>query len=181
MTRALTATMESEVAAASIRPVIFYEGVFASGTQRLCSLPYTISWNGQSWLGAGNLLGIGPIQETTEIRETQFTVTLQASAEIAALALAQVRLGKAGSVWVGTLDSSGAVNADPFLAFEGRLDKPVIQVGERPVVSITYGSKIRDLERPRVIRLTHEAHKQRFPGDDFCEYGEELVDKSLSW
>ena len=395
MARDLTAGLSAELAASARKPVFFVKAEFASGTLRMCSLPYDLSWEGQTWLGAGGLLGISDIDEAAQVRESQVTVSLAANAEIIALALAQARTGQDCSIWLGmmtpvsylslpgvagnyastpdsaavsvtgdidirvkvapddwtpaeikalvykrlttgnqrsfrfdlntngtlrlftsadgiTEDSAqtssvatgftdgtthwlratraaatGLINyytsedgidwtllgdanrtsnagnifdsteplvvgggqggttqmfagefyraqlydgiagtlvadldplrmdantltgtmetgeawtalqsgtpparivreapeivADPYLAFEGRLDVPRITPGETPVVAITYGSRLRDLERPRELRITHEDLQRLFSGDLGREYVAELQDKTIQW
>jgi hypothetical protein len=57
MNRDLTPGFAAALAARDLRPVIFYEGAFASGPLRLWSGLSAIDWAGQSWSGAGALLG----------------------------------------------------------------------------------------------------------------------------
>jgi len=183
MARELTAGMQAEVQAASLRPVVFYEGEFASGTLRLWSGLGTKSWNGQSWLAAGNLLGISEIAETAEIRSVAFTCSLSGNiSALIAIALAEARLGKPGKVWFGTLDASGAVTADPYLAFSGRLDVPTIDdAGAACTIAIRYESRLADLQRSRERRWTHDDQQIDHPGDRFFEYQEGLVGQVLLW
>ena len=182
-TRDLAADQLAMITAASQRPVLFYEGEFTGGTLRLWSGVGTISWNSQSWTGAGNLLSIGEIQETTEIRASGTTLSLSGlNTSIISIALAQCRQGLAGRVWLGGLDASNAVIADPFMAFEGRLDVPEISDdGETCTVSISYESRLIALERPRERRVTHEDQQIDYPGDLFREYVAGLQDKVLTW
>lgn len=165
----------------NLRPIIFYEGEFLNGTLRLCSEPHTVSWNGFDWLGAGLLLSISRITETTEIKASGFTVALDhCNDQIMALALLQVRQGKPGSVWLGGWDNSRAIVPDPYLAYEGRLDVPEITVGgETGRISINYESRLIDLERPRERRITHEDQQVDYPGDRGREYIASLQEKVL--
>jgi hypothetical protein len=182
-TRDLAAGQLAMIQALAKRPVLFYEGEFTGGTLRLWSGVGTISWNSQSWTGAGTLLGIGPIQETTEIRASGTTLSLNGvSSSIISVALAQCRQGLPGRVWLGGLDSSNAVIADPYMAFEGRLDVPEISDdGETCSVSVSYESRLIMLERPRERRVTHEDQQIDYPGDRFREYITGLQDKVVVW
>jgi hypothetical protein len=176
--------MQAEVQAPSLRPVLFYEGEFANGTLRLWSGIGTKSWNGQSWIGAGNLLGISEISETAEVRAVAFTCSLSGNVgPLIAIALAEARVGKPGKVWLGTLDASGAVTADPYLAFEGRLDVPHIEDAGAGgcTISMRYESHLADLQRARERRWTHEDQQIDYPGDRGFEYVESLVDQVLVW
>src|SRR5689334_10561243 len=98
--RALTPTFAA--ALSFLRPIIFYEGVFTGGTLRLHSRLHSIDWNGQTWTGAGILLSISKIMETTELRAVGFTVSLSGmNAGVLQAALAQSRMGQPGRVWMG--------------------------------------------------------------------------------
>ena len=67
MSRTITPAFATALADQSLRPVIFFEGQFATGWVRLWSGLGEVSWNGQTWAGAGSLLGLGSIDETGEV------------------------------------------------------------------------------------------------------------------
>ena len=67
MSRDLTAAFASALADQTLRPVIFFEGQFASGWVRIWSGLGEVSWNGETWAGAGSLLGLGSLDETGEV------------------------------------------------------------------------------------------------------------------
>ena len=67
MSRDLTSDFAAALAERDLRPVIFFEGAFASGPVRLWSGLGEIGWAGESWSGAGALLGLGSIEETSEV------------------------------------------------------------------------------------------------------------------
>jgi len=182
-TRDLATDQLAMIVAAAQRPVMFYEGEFSGGTLRLWTGVGTISWNSQTWTGAGNLLSVGEIQETTEIRASGTTVSLNGlNSSLIAVALAQCRQGLSGRVWLGGLDASGAVIADPFMAFEGRLDVPEISdEGETCNVSVSYEGRLILLERPKERRVTHEDQQIDYPGDLFREYIAGMQDKVVTW
>lgn len=188
--RDLTAGMLAELGAAKLRPILLYEGVFAAqgsppddGYLRLWSGTGTVSWNGYLWTGAGNLLAISPLQETSEIQATGFTVTLSGmpSANIAT-ALAATRQGMLGNIWLGCLTQAGAVIADPFLARQGRLDVPSIDdAGDTCTISVQYEDRLVDLERPRERRYTNEDQHLDYPLDQGFEFVPALQDAQAVW
>lgn len=183
MARDLTAGVLSAIAAGTVRPVLFYEGSFASGTVRLWTGLGTVSWNGQSWTGAGSLLGMSSIQETTEVRATGLTISLSGMpGSLISLALSQARQGADGLVYLGFLDSAGAIIADPSLAFSGRLDVPeIVDAGETCTISISYESRLIDLERPRERRYTSEDQRLDYPLDDGFNFVPGLQDALILW
>lgn len=183
MARDLTAGMLSAIAAGTVRPVLFYQGAFSGGTVRLWTGLGTVSWNGQSWVGAGSLLGMSSIQETTEVRATGLSVSLSGvSTSLISLALTQARQGAAGSVWLGFLDAAGAVIADPTLAFQGRLDVPeIIDSGDTCSITISYESRLIDLERARERRYTSEDQRIDYPNDRGFDFVPGLQDATNVW
>jgi len=181
--RDATAAFLAELAKRRLRPVIFYEGEFSTGTSRAWSGYGEKVWNGQTWQGVGHLGGISAIEETGDVKATGIVVQLTGVAtENIALALGEARQGKPGKVWLGFLDEAGNVIVDPYLAFSGRLDVPEIEEGaETATVRISYESRLIDLERPRARRYTHEDQQIDFPGDKGFEFVPSLQDAQIVW
>lgn len=183
MGRDLTVGAAAAIAAEVVYPVAFYEGEYATGTVRLWSGVGPIDWDGKTWTGAGQMLGISSIEETSEIRASAFAVSL--SGDVAALMqvnLAAARTGLPGRVWIGFFDSAGALVADPFMAFAGRFDVPDLVIGgARATIEVRYESRLIDLDRPRIRRYTHEDHQIDYPGDRGFEYVSSIQDKEVVW
>jgi hypothetical protein len=184
MSRDLTAGMSAAVTADRVEPVLFYEGEFASGTIRLWTGIGEKVWNGQTWTGAGRLLGIEPVEETSEIRAVPLSVSLSMGLndDQLQIALAQCRNGLPGSVWLGALDATGAVIVDPYLSFSGRLDVPdIVDAAVETKIVIRYESRLIDLERIRARRYTSEDQAIDHPGDRGCDYVPSLQDAQIPW
>jgi hypothetical protein len=80
------------------------------------------------------------------------------------------------------MNTSNQVIVDPYLAFEGRLDIPSIQEdGDNSIITISYESRLIDLERSREIRYTHEEQTRLFPGDLGFEYVASMQEKEVLW
>jgi hypothetical protein len=102
MSRDLTAAAAEAANAKIVRCVIFFEGEFATGTLRLWSGIGDYTWNGQTWTGAGQMLGVAPIEEVSEIRAAAFHVSLSGEASaILSANLSAARNGLPGKVWLG--------------------------------------------------------------------------------
>ena len=183
MARALTSGMQTEVVAATLRPVLFVEAEFASGTVRLWSGVGNKTWNGQTWSGAGGFLGASTISESADLRAQGISLSLSGlPSDFIALALAEARLGKPGTVWLGALQDDGTVIADPYLAFKGKLDAPTIEnSGDACTISISYENELIDLQRARVRRYTLEDHQIDHPGNPSFEYVAGLQGPTLQW
>jgi hypothetical protein len=183
MARNLTGAMATAAAAGTVRPAVFYEGEYTTGTLRLWSGVGSIEWNGQTWTGAGQMLGIAPIEELSDVRAAAFHVSLSGEASaILSANLGAARNGLPGKVWLGFFDDAGALIADPFLAFQGRFDVPdIIDEGERATIQARYESRLIDLDRPRSRRYTDEDQKLDFPNDRGFEYVPKLQDLEVFW
>lgn len=182
MSRGLSAGMLTQVGSANVTPILLFYGEFASGTVRMWSGIGDLSWDSQTWLGAGSLVQVSNIEETSEIKASGIVVTFNGiPADLLSLVLSDVRQGALGKVWLGFL-SSGSVVATPWLIFEGRIDTPVInEEAETCSIAITYESRLIDLSRPRTARYTDQDQKREFPGDLGMEFVLALQDKEIPW
>lgn len=181
--RALTAALLAELTAKALRPVFFFEGEFTSGTVRLWSGAGDLAWNAQTWTGAGQALEISPIEESNTGRVNGLAFKLNGvPAAMIAIALAECRMGKPGTIWFGALDAAGTVVADPHLCFRGRLDVSTIEEdADKAIVTVTYESRLIDHQRARERRYTHEDQQIDYPGDRGFEYVASLQDKPFVW
>jgi len=183
MTRSATAPMLAALTAQVVRPIIFFEGQFASGWLRLWTGVGDLVWNGQTWTGAGQLLALGTLSETSEIVASGTTVSLSGvPASIVSACITDARQGLPGRVWLGTLDTAGAVIASPVLVFAGRLDVPdIIDGATECTVSITYESRLIDLQTPREWRWTHESQQALYPDDMGFEFVTSIQSVEVKW
>lgn len=187
--RDLSAGMASGVQAGVVRPILFYEGEFVDDTEttvylRLWSGYGSLSWDGKTWTGAGHLLGLSPLGENAELRAEGFTVSLSGmTPEAVARALAEVRSGKPGRIWIGLLDAAGAVIANPYLIQEGRFDTAtLVDPGDAPLdISAAYEGELIDLERSRERRWTPEDQALDHPGDRGFDMVAQLQDAAFVW
>lgn len=181
--RNMTPEFETALIARDVRPALFFEGAFATGVVRIWSGLSPITWNGQTWIGAGNLIGFAGVEEGTDIvaRGTSISLSGVPSSHVA-LAITDAQQGLPGKIWIGLLAADGAIIVDPILAFTGRLDVPSVTDGaETCTVTITYESRLIDLNTPRELRYTHEAQQQLYPGDRGFEYVTTIQDQDITW
>lgn len=183
MARALTASVIAELQAATVRPILLFRGEFSTGTLRAWTGIGDLTWNSQTWTGVGSLAGISVIEESQEVAAKGISVSLDGiSATNVSLALSAARQGKPCDIWLGFLNASGAIIADPYLVFRGRLDVPAIEDGgETATITISYESRLIDLERPRGRRYTHEDLQLDYAGDLGLEYVALLADQPITW
>lgn len=181
--RWMTPAMEAALIARDVRPALFLEGQFASGVLRLWTGSQDVVWNGQTWTGAGGLIGISGLEEGGEIVARGLTVSLSGiPQDLVAAVITDAQQGLPGKMWVALMAADGTIVADPIQGFAGRLDVPTIMDGaETCTVTISYESRLIDLNTPRELRYTHEAQQQLYPGDLGFEYVTSIQDANLQW
>jgi hypothetical protein len=181
MSRNLTSAVVTEITGQSVQPFLLFQGSFATGTVRAWSGIGDLSWNGFTWVGTGNLLSVSNVEETAQTTANGVSVTLNGiPSELISLALQGCRQGADGKIYLGFLNNG--VVSNPILLFEGKLDVPVIQEdGESSSITISYESRLIDLERPRESRFTDEDQQRVYPGDLGFEFVAGLQDKSIVW
>lgn len=183
MSRDLTTGTQFAIAQGVVKPILFYEGVFATGTLRLWTGLGTILWNGEQWTGSGALMAISPVKEEDDITANGVRISVSGvSTANLAIALAACRYGLVGRVWLGFLDANESVWADPYLAFEGKLDVPEIDdSGETCTIAVSYEHRLIDLRRPRLWLYTSADQNVRDSTDRGFDYVPSLQDKQLIW
>lgn len=182
MSRDITSAVVDEITSQETQIFFLFEAEFASGYVRAWSGYGDLSWSGETWTGAGTLLGVSEISETSDGSANGLSVTMTGiPSELISLALGDIKQGSSGKVWMGFLNS-GSIVSDPVLLFEGRLDVPVIdEDGSSSSITISYESRLIDLDRVRETRYTDEEQKKMYPGDKGCEFVASLQDAKVVW
>lgn len=190
MSRDLTSALASGIQAAVVRPVFLFEGEFDGGWVRVWSGLGDLAWNGETWTGIGTLGAISDIEETDEVRAAGVTVSLSGvPPEMVALALSSLRQNRTGRLWFALFDGEAdSLIADPYLAFEGRLDVGQIDEQADPrsgaassIVTLKYENVLIALERAKERRYTHEDQQLAYAGDRGFEYIPSLQDAQITW
>lgn len=172
MARDLTTAIKNQTLASSLEPVLLGFFDFQSGAVRVWTGSGTKSWDGNDYLGVGHFGGVSQIDESSDVRANGVTFRLSGvPSALIATVLGDNYQGRAVKVWLGMLDATGAIIADPYLLFAGRMDFVEIDEGpETSVISVQAESRLIDLQRPRERRYTHEDQQIDFPGDRGLEY-----------
>lgn len=183
MSRSLTGSVITEVESTQLSPILLLKAEFDSGDLRLWSGVGEKTYNSEVYTGAGNLLGISSISETTDIeaRGAVFALT-GIDSTLISTALSEDYQGRPITCWMGFLDSAGAIIADPVLLFKGRMD--VLQIdetGSNSSLSMQVENKLIDLKRAKVRRYTSEDQKQEYPDDLGLDFVPSLQEMEIVW
>jgi len=184
MARALTAGLEAGTLADWVQPLLLVEMLFGSGPVRLWTGIGDFQWSNRTWTGTGTLLGLSPIEETTEVRANGVRLSLSGvPSDVLALALAEPYQNRPCSIFLAVQNTNtGALIADPYEVFRGRMDTMTIEEGgEDATVAIAAESRLLDLERPRERRYDHQDQQITASGDRFFEYVPSIQDTEIRW
>lgn len=139
-----------------------------------------LSLDGNTYTGAGQLLGISELRESSDIASYGATITLSGvDNSLLSLALAEPYQGRRAVVKFGVI-SSGTKYAS--VVFTGEMDQMNIDMGpDTSTISLDVESRLVDLGRARVRRYTDADQKVRYPNDDAFEFVTRLQNESLTW
>lgn len=183
MPRTLTSAAVTQLEATFVRPTFLVSMAFANETIYAWTGVGPLVWNGQTWLGVGNLGDISPIVEGSDVSAQGITLTLsEIPAELLNDSMSELMAGKLAQVYLGFLDSSGALIADPIPAFIGLIDQPTIDLAtDKASISITVENRLADLNRARGGRYTDQDQRARYPNDGCLKYVHFLQDEHFTW
>lgn len=183
MARSLTTAFKNSITAVQVTPVLIFYADFPTGAVRCWSGYGDLSWGGNTYTGIGNFGGVDRVDESSDQSAKGITFSLTGiPSSLIAIALADAYQGRTCSLWLGTLDSAGALIADPYLFFSGRMDVMEIEDGgETASIKLTGENRLIDLNRARARRYTHEDQQIEYAGDLGLEYVAGLQDKKIYW
>lgn len=179
MSRTLTASVLSAIQSSTLRPVILYEGTWASGVARFWTGIGDLTWNSQTWTGLGNLVGITEIAETAETRVEGVELSLSGvpSSEISR-ALGSVQQGAPATLYFGVMGSDGTVSAST--QFIGRMDTVrIVEDGTNATISVRYLSRLADMRKANARRYDDADLQAEYTGDKGLEFVASIQDVSI--
>ena len=183
MTRDLTSGMQTAVTADLVRPITLVQCAFDSGNLNLWSGIGDLTVDSVDYVGAGSLLGIGEITETSELSANGVTVTLSGvTSPLIEKARDEDYQGRELKVLLGAMDASNGVISDPIVVFSGFMDTMTInEGGETATIQVTVENRLIEFEKTRVRRYTAEDQKIDYPNDKGLEFVAEMAEKEIVW
>lgn len=179
MARTLTASVSAASTATEVSPFLAVDLDFDSGSLYLWSGYGDLVIGAKTYLGAGNLLSVSTIEETSELEARGATISLSGiPSEYLAVALAEPFQGRPCRIYFGVTS-----NPSQYVEiFSGEIDQMPIEEGpETSVISLNVENIMVKFERPVVLRLTKEDQESRFPNDKGLNYVASLQDKEIFW
>lgn len=143
----MSSAMLSAISAPILYPAIFVNIGFASGPAYVWSGVGSMTWNGNTYTGVGDLGSISVIEEASSVEAKGIEVSLSGiDPTMLADALEEHQLGLPMVVYLALYDApGGSIIASPLIAWQGRTDQPTITIsGETATISIRGESRILD-------------------------------------
>jgi len=185
MARTIGSSFSTQLSSTQTRP--FYAVEF------LYSTPLRI-WTGyddftilsQTYLGLGNLITIGQVQESADTKANGIKIVASGlNTDILSTAFSQTQQGIVVNVYFGVLTTTSNAQAivdTPYEIFSGFVDTVTIsEQGETSAISFGIESKLIALERPIDLRYTDQDQKHYFPNDKGLEFVDDIQDKQIIW
>jgi len=182
MARDITSGLNTEVTASELEPIFLVDLDFEGGSLYFWNGVRPLTYNGNEYLGGGNLINISPIVETSDVRAVGVNLTMSGlPSSLISIALTEDYQGQPVKIRFAAL-SSGAIVADPYIIFDGRMDVLTIDdAAEGASINIAAESRMIDLERPRLRRYTPQDQKIDHPTDTGLDYVPVIQDVSIQW
>lgn len=144
--------------------------------------PY--SFNAQTWLGIGEINGIGDVAHASDAAARQLVLTLSGvDAYITEPLLNRSNYkGRKAEIYRGLLDENEDLIDDPWIIWDGRMDVGSVTLEQGTAVArMTCEPSAARLLRPNVSRYADEDHKLRHGTDDFFNLLPEMIKKDVLW
>jgi len=182
MSRTLTAATETESKAQVMRPVLFAELDFASGPVRVHTGVGDLLHDGNTYLGVGSLGAITPIEEASDLAAHGVTLTLSGlDPSLVSIALSESYQGRSAELWIGFLDASYQLVADPAGPFKYRMDTMEITIGATAEISLSAESRNAIWNRANNRLWTDQDHQADHSGDLFFDHVSSVADAAITW
>jgi hypothetical protein len=150
--------MIAALSAEVVRPALLASLQFASGTVYVWSGLGPIVWSGNTFQGVGTLGTVSTISEASTVEAQGVSVELSGiPASLLNDVLNEVRVLGPCNIWLALFDTTGALIADPFLSYQGKMDQPSISDdGKAITCAIAIENVLVDLNRPCYRRYTSD-------------------------
>lgn len=194
MALTLDGTTQSQINQAVLGVHWLIEADFTGGTVRLTTAPIDVTSGGSTYTGLGQLMTVSDVSESGDVAATKVTIgfsianTSGSSGMNNLLGSIETYRGKAVRLYLQVFDERFVPVGTKTLRWSGYMNP--ISVKPQRNNDGTMGAEVEmpcsraGMNRFRNfqgLRLTHEQHIVRFPGDLGLQYMAELIQKPTVW
>jgi hypothetical protein len=183
MARDITSGFETEIDAQSLVMAYFIKAEFDGGDVRVWTGYGDKIFSAETYSGTGNLVGISSVTETQDMSATSVSFTLSGvPSAYVSVALAEDYQWRPITMWVAVLDSAGAIIADPYKIFSGKMDIMEIEDdGDNATISIRAENNLIGLTEAKEWRYTPEDQARLYPADKGFDFVSRVKDQNVQW
>ena len=187
MARDITTAFKNSIEGSLVNPIIGIELEFSHGTFRVWIgygiLTMTAGGSSKVFTGAGDMLGVSEIEESSTLSMSGVTLTLAGiKTSIISTALGANYTNRKGAIYLGLFDTSNNVIADVYTLFKGNMDVMNIQEGaDTCLITLKLESRLITFEKASNRMYTNEDQKIDFTSDLGFEFIPDLQDKEITW
>ena len=183
MSRTLSAAMQAVATADVVYPLYLLDMEFSSGSVYLWSGSGDLVFGSNTYLGVGDLLSIGSVQESAELTANGATISLSGvKTSLLNLARDEPYQGRPLTIRLGAFDDNGDLIASPVIIFSGFMDVMTIaDSGATSTINVTAENKLIEFQTTAVRRYTAEDQKIDHPSDKGFEFVSAMQELQIFW
>ena len=180
--REIHADTLTHIAGRVVTPSVFVQVEFPSATFRGWTGLGSILWNGQTWLGTGQVMQVSPAIETTDGSAQGYTITLSGlDSTTLSDFIDDEWFNSVVTVWLGFTEDRVVVS-DPVQIFGGYLnDGTLDDNGKTATIKLECESRLIDQIKPRQWRYTDSDQQDLYAGDLGLQFVHRIQDQKISW
>lgn len=180
--RDLSTELEAAFTDGGAMVALLGEFEFESETLRLWTGYGQIVYNGNTYIGGGNLIAISPYQETQDLQAQGLRFSLSGiTSDSLSLAFQEEYQGNPCRLYIATIDEDRTV-ISAYKFFTGIMDFiDVSDDGKESKLILSAENIMTQLKRVKVSRYTDEDQKSKYPTDQGLSLISQLQDKELVW
>lgn len=182
MARDITSGFATELGNSNLNLIRLVKAEFDGGDLLLHSALRPLTFNAETYQGAGSLLNISDVEETQELRATGSVYELSGvPASLISTALGENYQGRAITSWFGLRNNSGEI-LHSHKDFSGKMDVMEIEDdGSTSRLAVSAESDAIDLRDSRERRYTPEDQKIEHPNDEGLDFVPKIQDRTITW
>ena len=182
MARSLDSALVTEATSSFFSFIVFVDIVLHDSTLYLHNALGSYTFGGQTYLGVGDFGGIGSVEEGVALSPYNITLTLSGlDATLMSDVLTEAFYLRAVNLYIGAMDSTGALVADPDKIWSGFTDHAEIVTGEVNAIRLICESELIIFERNNGRVFSDADQQNAFSGDVFFEYLPQMEDLKVVW
>jgi hypothetical protein len=187
MARDITSDFNTAIKSTVVQPIFAIELEFSDGTLRFWngygSITMTAGGSSKVFTGTGDLLSISPVEESSTLQMNGISVALTGiKSSLVSSALSAEYTNRDAALYMGLYNTSGAVIADVYTLFKGKMDVlNITEQADTATITLNIESRLVSFEQPLNRMLTLEDQQVDYSSDLGFEFISDLQDKEIIW